>query len=86
MRQACSASHSRCIRPGARTSRASRSSKPSTVPVLIVQGESDPFGMPPAGPGREVVTVPGNHSLSGDLETLRAAVGRFLGDVLRLPD
>ena len=56
------------------------------VPTLVVQGASDPFGMPPAGPTREVVTVPGNHSLSGDLETLRAAVGRFLGDVLRLPD
>jgi hypothetical protein len=30
--------------------------------------------------------VPGNHSLTGDLETLRAAVGRFLGEVLGLPD
>ena len=30
------------------------------VPVLIVQGTSDPFGMPPAGPDRRVVTVPGN--------------------------
>jgi uncharacterized protein len=56
------------------------------VPALVVQGASDPFGVPPAGPMREVVTVPGNHSLTGDLETLRAAVGRFLGDVLRLPD
>ena len=33
------------------------------VPVLVVQGESDPFGMPPPGPGRSVVRVPGNHSL-----------------------
>jgi predicted alpha/beta-hydrolase family hydrolase len=56
------------------------------VPTLVVQGASDPFGMPPAGPKREVVTVPGNHSLTGDLETLRAAVGRFLGEVLGLPD
>jgi hypothetical protein len=40
--------------------------------------------MPPARPRREVVTVPGNHSLTGDLETLRAAVGRFLGEVLGL--
>src|SRR6478609_5692530 len=54
------------------------------VPALVIQGASDPFGMPPAGPTREVVTVPGNHSLSGDLETLRAAVGRFLGEVLGL--
>jgi hypothetical protein len=33
------------------------------APVLVVQGERDPFGMPPAGPGREVVVVPGTHSL-----------------------
>jgi uncharacterized protein len=56
------------------------------VPTLVVQGASDPFGMPPAGPQREVVTVPGNHSLTGDLEALRTAVGGFLGTVLGLPD
>jgi len=56
------------------------------VPTLVVQGASDPFGMPPAGPRREVVTVPGTHSLTGDLEALRTAVGRFLGAVLGLPD
>ena len=54
------------------------------VPTLVVQGASDPFGMPPARPQREVVTVPGNHSLTGDLKTLRAAVRRFLGEVLGL--
>jgi hypothetical protein len=54
------------------------------VPTLVVQGASDPFGMPPAGARREVVTVPGNHGLTGDLEALRAAVGRFLGAVLGL--
>jgi uncharacterized protein len=56
------------------------------VPTLVVQGASDPFGMPPAGAQREVVTVPGNHSLTGDLEALRTAVGRFLRAVLGLPD
>jgi uncharacterized protein len=54
------------------------------VRTLVVQGASDPFGMPPAGAQREVVTVAGNHSLTGDLEALRAAVGRFLGEVLGL--
>ena len=34
------------------------------VPVLVIQGESDPFGMPPDAPGREVVVVPGTHSFS----------------------
>jgi uncharacterized protein len=33
------------------------------VPVLVVQGERDPFGIPPATPSRTVVLVPGNHSL-----------------------
>jgi uncharacterized protein len=47
-------------------------------PVLIVQGRSDPFGMPPAGPNREIVTVPGNHSLTGDLATLADAVTAWL--------
>jgi predicted alpha/beta-hydrolase family hydrolase len=48
------------------------------VPVLVVQGESDPFGMPPAGPNRTIATVPGNHSLTGDLETLSRSVGEWL--------
>jgi uncharacterized protein len=48
------------------------------VPVMIVQGESDPFGMPPAGPKREIVTVRGNHSLAGDLDALAEAVKRWL--------
>jgi uncharacterized protein len=48
------------------------------VPVLIVQGASDPFGMPPSGPDREIVTVPGNHSLTGDLGALAEAVTGWL--------
>jgi len=48
------------------------------VPVLVVQGESDPFGMPPAGPSRTVVTQPGTHALTGDLEGLAAAVHDWL--------
>jgi uncharacterized protein len=34
-----------------------------TVPTLVVQGESDPFGLPPPGANRKVVTIPGSHSL-----------------------
>jgi predicted alpha/beta-hydrolase family hydrolase len=48
------------------------------VPVLIVQGSSDPFGMPPAGPNREIVTVSGNHSPTADLATLAEAVTGWL--------
>jgi uncharacterized protein len=48
------------------------------VPVLIVQGESDPFGMPPEADGRTVVRLRGNHSLRSDINGLRAAVRAFL--------
>jgi uncharacterized protein len=48
------------------------------VPVLIVQGVSDPFGMPPEGANRRVVRVKGNHSLSGDMPALGAAVADWL--------
>jgi uncharacterized protein len=48
-----------------------------TVPVLVVQGESDPFGMPPDGPDRTVVRVPGNHALRS-AGPVRAAVADWL--------
>ncbi|MGI8731036.1 MAG: alpha/beta hydrolase family protein [Solirubrobacteraceae bacterium] len=53
-----------------------------SVPVLIVQGEGDPFGMPPEAPGREVATVRGNHSLRGDHRGLAGAVTNWLPRVL----
>jgi predicted alpha/beta-hydrolase family hydrolase len=49
------------------------------VPVLVVQGSSDPFGMPPPGPSREVVAVRGNHSLRSDMQALRTTVREWLG-------
>jgi predicted alpha/beta-hydrolase family hydrolase len=52
------------------------------VPTLVVQGESDPFGMPAAGAHRTVVTVAGNHSLRGDLDAVGAAVGGWLAGLL----
>ena len=48
------------------------------VPVLVVQGESDPFGIPPAGENRTVVTVAGNHSLRTDLDAVHAAITEWL--------
>ncbi len=53
-----------------------------TVPVLVVQGERDPFGMPPAGPGRTVAAVPGDHRLAADLDAVGAAVAAWLGQVV----
>jgi predicted alpha/beta-hydrolase family hydrolase len=49
-----------------------------TVPTLVVQGDRDPFGMPPPGPNRTVATVRGTHSLKGDLEAVAAAVADWL--------
>jgi uncharacterized protein len=48
------------------------------VPVLVVQGESDRFGMPPEGPGREVVKVRGDHGLKADTEAVGEAVAGWL--------
>jgi predicted alpha/beta-hydrolase family hydrolase len=53
-----------------------------TVPTLVVQGERDPFGMPPEGEHRSVVQVPGNHSLKTGLDAVAAAVAPWLADVL----
>ena len=53
-----------------------------TVPVLVIQGESDPFGMPPAAKGREIVAQPGTHALTGDLGGLAEAVRGWLDGLL----
>jgi predicted alpha/beta-hydrolase family hydrolase len=52
------------------------------VPMLVVQGERDPFGIPPAGRRRTVVEVPGDHGLKKDLEAVAQAVRAWLPDVL----
>jgi uncharacterized protein len=48
------------------------------VPTLVIQGERDPFGMPPAAKGRKVVQVPGDHGLKADLEAVADAVRAWL--------
>jgi uncharacterized protein len=53
-----------------------------SVPVLVVQGESDRFGMPPEGPDRQVVKVAGDHGLKADPEAVGEAVATWLA---RLP-
>ena len=53
------------LRPPGRPSAPSRLPELDAVavPTLVVQGEGDPFGMPPPSKLRTVVAVPGNHSL-----------------------
>jgi uncharacterized protein len=48
------------------------------VPVLVVQGQNDRFGMPPEGADRKVVTVAGDHGLKKDPEAIAAAVRDWL--------
>ena len=55
------------------------------LPTLVVQGERDPFGMPPPGPLREVVTVPGDHGLKKDVGAVAAAVRAWLVKVIAGP-
>jgi len=52
------------------------------VPVLVVQGEGDPFGMPAPSPTREVVRVRGNHSLRSDLGVVAGAIQAWLEGLL----
>ena len=52
------------------------------VPTLVVQGERDRFGIPPGGPSRTVVHVPGDHGLKADLDAVREAVSAWLPGVL----
>jgi predicted alpha/beta-hydrolase family hydrolase len=53
-----------------------------TVPMLIVQGARDRFGMPPAAAGRTVVEVQSDHGLRSDLESVAAAVRAWLPEVV----
>jgi uncharacterized protein len=49
------------------------------VPTLVVNGERDPFGIPEASPGIEVVVWPGdNHSLKRDGAGLGGTVVAWL--------
>lgn len=48
------------------------------VPVLVVQGRTDRFGMVPDGPGRAVIPVAGDHRLAKDLPAVTAAVVPWL--------
>jgi uncharacterized protein len=52
------------------------------VPVLVVQGRSDPFGMPPESPRRDLRVLAGDHGLKADLPGVDTAVTGWLERVL----
>ena len=47
------------------------------VPVLVVQGRRDPFGIPPGAQGRTVVEVDGTHGLRANADAVGAAAVCF---------
>jgi hypothetical protein len=53
-----------------------------TVPTLVVQGERDPFGLPPAAASRTVVTIPGSHSLRNPINVADAVGDWLAGTVI----
>ena len=53
-----------------------------SVPMLVVQGTRDPFGIPPDAQRRTVVQVPGDHGLKTDLDAVAAAVRAWLPGIL----
>ena len=53
-----------------------------TVPVLVVQGTGDRFGMPPSAPGRTVVQVAGDHALRSDRKAVAGAAREWLVGLL----
>jgi hypothetical protein len=77
---------SRCSRPEGRqplrVSVVSPSWSGVAVPVLVVQGTRDPFGIPPSSRRRTVVEVAGDHGLKADLPAVSAAVRSWLAELL----
>jgi predicted alpha/beta-hydrolase family hydrolase len=55
----------------------------ANVPVLVVQGDRDPFGMPPPASGRTIVVIAGaDHALRKDTAVIAAAVTGFVTSVV----
>jgi uncharacterized protein len=54
------------------------------VPVLVINGDRDPFGVPDQADVDRLVVLPGRtHGLSGDPEAITTAVASWLADVVR---
>ncbi|MBB1509198.1 alpha/beta hydrolase [Tessaracoccus sp. MC1756] len=51
-----------------------------SVPVLVVQGRKDPFGLPEEGATRRVALVDGTHTLSRELERVEQVIADWLGE------
>ncbi len=68
------------LHPPGKPERSRASELTVDVPLLVVQGQSDPFGRPEEfPPGLDLVAVPGDHSLRKGLDQVVAAVAGFFG-------
>jgi uncharacterized protein len=53
------------------------------VPVLVINGERDPFGIPDEADVDTLIVLPGlTHALSGQAEAITAAISSWLRDVV----
>ena len=72
--------------PGRSAAAAAKTRQPEldavTVPVLVVQGERDPFGIPTPPPTGRVVLVAGDHGLRADRAAIAGVVREWLEEQL----
>jgi predicted alpha/beta-hydrolase family hydrolase len=55
------------------------------VPVLVINGERDPFGIPDADDAAKLIVLPGEtHSLSGHSQVITTEVETLTGEVIKL--
>ncbi|MGI5214592.1 alpha/beta hydrolase family protein [Plantactinospora sp. CA-290183] len=67
------------LHPPGRPERSRAAELETGLPTLVVNGDRDPFGVPPAGPGLRVEVRPGErHDLRGDPTGTAAVVLRWL--------
>jgi hypothetical protein len=52
------------------------------VPVLVVQGERDAFGIPPGSALRTVALVPGDHNLKADVGAVAESVRAWMHELI----
>lgn len=67
------------LRPPRQPDRSRLSELPVGIPTLVVTGDRDPFGVPPAGPQREVAVLPGEgHALNRHPSEVAQVVMKWL--------
>jgi hypothetical protein len=75
------------LHPPGRPERSRAAELRQADPVLVVNGDRDPFGIPDSADAARVVVVPGEtHALSRHPHEVRMAVESWLREVLRPAD